>query len=54
MMKITAGKHPVMTDERIAALQNFKTKNFSDCPAQTPEQLNEFKPKYPDEGLYKR
>jgi len=22
-------------------LQNFKTKNFNDCPAQTPEQLRE-------------
>jgi hypothetical protein len=40
-------KYPVMTDERIAELQNFKTKDFSDCPAQTPEQLKEFKPKSP-------
>jgi hypothetical protein len=45
-------KYPVMTDERIAELQNFKTKDYSDCPAQTPEQLKEFKPKYPDEQLY--
>jgi uncharacterized protein (DUF4415 family) len=45
-------KYPVMTDERIAELQNFETKDFSDCPAQTPEQLKEFKPKYPDHRLY--
>jgi uncharacterized protein (DUF4415 family) len=44
-------KYPVMTDERIAELQNFKTKDFNDCPAQTPEQLKEFKPKYPDDQL---
>jgi len=42
-----------MSDERIAELQNFKTKNFSDCPIQTPEQLKEFKLKYPDARLYK-
>jgi hypothetical protein len=41
-----------MTDERIAELQNFKTKDLSDCPAQTPEQLREFKPKYSDDQLY--
>jgi uncharacterized protein (DUF4415 family) len=40
-----------MTDERIAELQNFETKDFSDCPIQTPEQLKAFKPKYP--GLCK-
>jgi hypothetical protein len=45
-------KHPVMTDERIAELQNFETKDFSDCPAQTQEQLKEFKPKYPDDRLH--
>jgi uncharacterized protein (DUF4415 family) len=50
-MKIMESKHPVMTDERIAELQNFKTKVFSDCPAQTPEQLKEFKPKYPNDQL---
>jgi uncharacterized protein (DUF4415 family) len=44
-------KYPVMTDERIAELQNFKTKDFSDCPSQTPEQLKEFKAKYPNEQL---
>ena len=44
---------PVMSDERIAELQNFKTKDFTDCPVQTPEQLQEFKPKYPDARLYK-
>jgi uncharacterized protein (DUF4415 family) len=47
-----------MSDERIADLQNFKTKDFTDCPVQTPEQLKEFKPaaqavKYPDTRLYK-
>ena len=36
-----------MTDERIDELQNFKTKNYTDCPVQTPEQLREFKPRYP-------
>jgi uncharacterized protein (DUF4415 family) len=45
-------KYPVMTDKRIAELQDFKTKDFSDCPAQTPEQLKEFKPKYPNDQLY--
>ena len=52
-MKTTEIKFPVMSDERIAALQNFKTKDFSDVPVQTPEQLQEFKPKYPDARLYK-
>jgi len=42
-----------MSDERITELQNFKTKDFTDCPVQTPEQLQEFKPKYPDTRLYK-
>jgi uncharacterized protein (DUF4415 family) len=53
MMKTTKSKLPVMSDERITELQNFKTKDFSDCPVQTPEQLQEFKPKYPDVRLYK-
>ena len=52
-MKITKSKLPVMDDMRIAELQNFKTKDYSDCPKQTPEQLQEFKPKYPDARLYK-
>ena len=52
-MKTIKRKYPVMSDERIAELENFKTKNFSDCPVQTPEQLQEFKPKYPDARLYK-
>ena len=52
-MKITNNKLPVMTDERIEELQKFKTKDFSDCPIQTPEQLQEFKPKYPDTRFYK-
>jgi len=52
-MKTIESKYPVMSDERIAELENFKTKNFSDCPVQTPEQLQEFKPKYPDARLYK-
>jgi uncharacterized protein (DUF4415 family) len=42
-----------MSDERIAELQNFETKNYSDCPIQTEEQLMEFKPKYPDARLYR-
>ena len=42
-----------MNEKRIAELKNFKTKDFSDCPVQTPEQLKEFKPKYPDARLYK-
>ncbi|GHV93440.1 hypothetical protein AGMMS50268_39430 [Spirochaetia bacterium] len=42
-----------MTNERIVELQNFKTQDFSDCPVQTPEQLKEFNPKYPDERLYR-
>jgi len=42
-----------LDEERIAELKNFKTKNFTDCPVQTPEQLKEFKPKYPDARLYK-
>jgi len=36
-----------MSNERIAELNNFVTKDFTDCPVQTPEQLREFKPKYP-------
>ena len=52
-MRTTNSKLPVMSNERIAELRNFKTKNFSDCPAQTPEQLREFQPKYPDMRLYK-
>ena len=53
MMKTIDNKLSAMSDERIAELQNFKTKNFSDCPVQTQEQLQEFKPKYPDARLYK-
>ena len=52
-MKTTGSKLPIMSNERIAELQNFKTKDFTDCPPQTPEQLQEFKPKYPDTRLYK-
>jgi uncharacterized protein (DUF4415 family) len=46
-------EYPVMTDERIAELQNFETKDFSDCQEQTSEQLKESKPKYPDGRLYR-
>ena len=53
MMKTTNSKLPVMSNERIAELKKFKTKDFSDCPVQTEEQLQEFKPKYPDAHLYK-
>ncbi|GHV72359.1 hypothetical protein AGMMS49928_29080 [Spirochaetia bacterium] len=49
----TTSNLPVMNDERMAELQNFRTRDFSDCPVQTPEQLQEFKPKYPDARLYK-
>jgi uncharacterized protein (DUF4415 family) len=51
-MKTMGNKHPAMTYERRAELQNFETKDFSDCP-QILDQLKEFKPKYPDERLYK-
>jgi uncharacterized protein (DUF4415 family) len=53
MMKTIKNKSPIMSNERIAELQNFTTNDFSDCPVQTPEQLKEFKPKYPDVRLYK-
>jgi hypothetical protein len=43
-----------MTDERIAGLENFKTKDSSDCLAQNPNQLKEFKPKCPDEPTIKQ
>ena len=52
-MKTIEIKLPAMSDERIAELQNFKTKDYSEVPVQTPEQLQEFKPKYPDARLYK-
>jgi len=52
-MKTTEIKLPVMSDERIAELQNFRTKDYSEVPVQTPDQLKEFKPKYPDARLYK-
>ena len=52
-MKTTTNKLPDMSDERIVELMNFETKDFSDCPEQTREQLQEFKPKYPDARLYK-
>jgi uncharacterized protein (DUF4415 family) len=45
MMKTIENKSLVMTDEDIAALQNFETKDFRDCPIQTPKQLKTFKPK---------
>jgi len=51
MTKITKNKSPVMSDKRITELRNFKTKNFTDCPIQTPEQLQEFKPKYHEGNL---
>jgi len=50
-MKTIDSKLSTMTDERISELQNFQTKDFTDCPVQTPEQLQEFKPKYPDARL---
>jgi uncharacterized protein (DUF4415 family) len=55
MMKIiedTSASHlPAMSDERIAELQNFQTKDFSDCPIQTREQLRQFRSRYPDEPM---
>ena len=42
-----------MSDERIAELRNFKIQDYTDCPVQTPDQLKEFEPKYPDARLYK-
>jgi uncharacterized protein (DUF4415 family) len=53
MTKTTKSKLPVMSDERIAELQSFRTKDYTDCPVQTPEQLQKYKPKYPDARLYK-
>ena len=53
MKKTTKNKLQVLSDARIAEMQNFKTKNYDDCPIQTEEQLQEFKPKYPDARLYK-
>ena len=52
-MKTTKNKLPAMSDERIKELLSFKTQDYSDCPIQTPEQLMEFQPKYPDSRLYK-
>ena len=40
-----------MNNDRLTELQNFKTKDFIDCPVQTSEQLQEFKPKYPGGNL---
>jgi hypothetical protein len=45
-MKAIKNKLSGMSDERIAELQNFKTKDFADCPIQTMEQLKEFTPRY--------
>ena len=45
-MKTTDDKLSTMTDERILELQNFQTRDFTDCPVQTPEELQEFKSKY--------
>jgi len=53
MMKTTEPKLPAMSNERIAELNKFKTRDFADCPVQTLEQLQEFKPKYSDARLYK-
>jgi Leucine-rich repeat (LRR) protein len=44
--EILAQRVNFLSDERIVELKNFKTKNFTDCPIQTSEQLQEFKPKY--------
>ena len=47
IMKTTKSKYSIMSNERIAELENFKTKDFTNCPVQTSEQLQEFEPKYP-------
>jgi uncharacterized protein (DUF4415 family) len=49
----TSKKLSEMTEEELTELNSFKTKDYSDSPVQTTEQLREFKPKYPDERLYK-
>jgi len=41
----------IMDDKRIAELQKFETKDYSDCPIQTQEQLQEFKPRPPSSPL---
>jgi hypothetical protein len=47
MIKITKPKQEaIMTDKRIAELQNFKPTDFTDCPVQTREQLRSFRPRY--------
>ena len=51
MMKTIKNKYPIMSNERMAELKNFKTKDFTDCPVQTSEQLQEFKPKYPEGNI---
>jgi uncharacterized protein (DUF4415 family) len=47
IMQITDKWFPdTITDERIKELESFQTKDYTDCPVQTAEQLLEFKPKY--------
>ena len=41
-------KYPVMSNERIEELKNFKIKNFSDCPVMTEEELKRLRPRYPE------
>ena len=53
MTKTTESKYSGLSDERIAELRGFKTKDYTDCPIQTEEQLKGFKPKYPDARLYR-
>jgi uncharacterized protein (DUF4415 family) len=52
-MTKTSKKISEMTDEELAEFNSFATKDYTDCPVQSPEQLREFKPKYPDARLYK-
>jgi uncharacterized protein (DUF4415 family) len=42
-----------MSAECITELQNFKAKDYGDCPVQAPDQVQEFKPTYPDARLYR-
>lgn len=35
---------PPLTAEEIAAVNNFRNTDFSDCPRQTPEELAQFRP----------
>ena len=44
---------PIMSDERIAELKDFKTTDYTDCPIQKADQLREFRPRYSADGNYR-